>query len=193
MALDCKWRKAGAMGFFDKGFDPIKEAQKTAAAAGKGIASAAEQASNAAQSAAEQTGQAIGDIAGKAKGAVQSIGDAIKDVPEPKSFKYNTEFADERNVDASPQSQRLAPEHMAKMLGDVAEGAANAASVAAAGAQGAVAAVAGKAGEIADGVKQGVENARAKEPDEYELAVIEYNQTYTDLESGGIELYQSSD
>lgn len=188
MALDCKWRKAGAMGFFDKGFDPIKEAQKTAAAAGKGIASAVEQASNAAQSAAEQTGQAIGDIAGKAKGAVQSIGDAIKDVPEPKSFKYNTEFADERNVDASPQSQRLAPEHMAKMLGDVAEGAA---SVAAAGAQGAVAAVAGKAGEIADGVKQGVENARAKEPDEYELAVIEYNQTYTDLESGGIELYQS--
>ena len=179
------------MGFFDKGFDPIKEAQKTAAAAGKGIASAVEQASNAAQSAAEQTGQAIGDIAGKAKGAVQSIGDAIKDVPEPKSFKYNTEFADERNVDASPQSQRLAPEHMAKMLGDVAEGAANAASVAAAGAQGAVAAVAGKAGEIADGVKQGVENARAKEPDEYELAVIEYNQTYTDLESGGIELYQS--
>lgn len=176
------------MGFFDKGFDPIKEAQKTAAAAGKGIASAVEQASNAAQSAAEQTGQAIGDIAGKAKGAVQSIGDAIKDVPEPKSFKYNTEFADERNVDASPQSQRLAPEHMAKMLGDVAEGAA---SVAAAGAQGAVAAVAGKAGEIADGVKQGVENARAKEPDEYELAVIEYNQTYTDLESGGIELYQS--
>lgn len=177
------------MGFFDKGFDPIKEAQKTAAAAGKGIASAVEQASNAAQSAAEQTGQAIGDIAGKAKGAVQSIGDAIKDVPEPKSFKYNTEFADERNVDASPQSQRLAPEHMAKMLGDVAEGAANTASVAAAGAQGAV--VAGKAGEIADGVKQGVENARAKEPDEYELAVIEYNQTYTDLESGGIELYQS--
>lgn len=179
------------MGFFDKGFDPIKEAQKTAAAAGKGIASVAEQASNAAQSAVEQTGQAIGDIAGKAKGAVQSIGDAIKDVPEPKSFKYNTEFADERNVDGSPQSQRLAPEHMAKMLGDVAEGAANAASVAAAGAQGAVAAIAGKAGEIADGVRQGVENARAKEPDEYELTVIEYNQTYTDLESGGIELYQS--
>ena len=112
-------------------------------------------------------------------------------VPEPKSFKYNTEFADERNVDASPQSQRLAPEHMAKMLGDVAGGAANAASVAVAGVQGAVAVVAGKAGEIADGIKQGVENARAKEPDEYELAVIEYNQTYTDLESGGIELYQS--
>ena len=80
---------------------------------------------------------------------------------------------------------------MAKMLGDVAGGAANAASVAVAGVQGAVAVVAGKAGEIADGIKQGVENARAKEPDEYELAVIEYNQTYTDLESGGIELYQS--
>ena len=121
MALDCIWRKAGAMGFFDKGFDPIKGAQKAAAAAGKGIASAAEQASNAAQSAADQTGQAIGDIAGKAKGAVQSIGDAIKDGPDPKSFKYNTEFVDEQNVDASPQSQRLAPEHMAKMLGDVAE------------------------------------------------------------------------
>ena len=180
------------MGFFDKGFDPIKEAQKTAAAAGKGIASAVEPASNAAQSTAEQTGQAIGDIAGKAKDAVQSIGDAIKDVPEPKSFKYNTEFADERNADdASPQSQKLAPEHMAKMLGDVAGGAANAASVAVAGVQGVVAIVAGKAGEIADGVKQGVENARAKEPDEYELAVIEYNQTYSDLESGGIELYQS--
>lgn len=100
------------MGFFDKSFDPIKEAQKVAAAAGKGIASAAEQASNAAQSAANQTGRAIENIAGKV-------------------------------------------------------------------------------GEIADGVKQGVENARAKEPDEYELAVIDYDQTYTDLESGGIELYQS--
>ena len=80
------------MGFFDKGFDPIKEAQKAAAAAGKGIASAAEQASNAAQSAADQTGQAVGNIAGKAKGAVQSIGDAIKDGPELKSFKYNNEL-----------------------------------------------------------------------------------------------------
>ena len=156
------------MGFFDKGFDPIKEAQKAAVAAGKGIASAAEQASNAAQSAADQAGQAIGDIAGKAKGAVQSIGDAIKDGPEPKSFKYNTEFVDEQDDDASTQSQSPAPEHMAKMLGGVAEGAANAASAAAAGAQGAVAAVAGKAGEIADGIKQGVENARAKEPDEYD-------------------------
>lgn len=100
------------MNFFDKSFDPIKEAQTAAAAAGKGIASAAEQASNAAQSVVDQTGQTIGNIADKA-------------------------------------------------------------------------------GEIADGVKQGVENARAKEPDEYDLAVIDYNQTYTDLESGGIELYQS--
>lgn len=179
------------MGLFDKGFDPIKEAQKAAAAAGKGIASAAEQASNAAQCAANQTGQAFGDIASKAKDAVQGIGYVIKDGPESKGFKYNNDFADERNVDASAQSQGPAPEHMVRMLGDVAEGAANAASAAAAGAQGAVAAVAGKAGEIADGVKQGVENARAKEPDEYELAIIDYNQTYTDLESEGIELYQS--
>ena len=179
------------MGLFDKGFDPIKEAQKAADAAGKGIASAAEQAANAAQCAANQTGQAVGDIAGKAKDAVQSIGDAIKDGPKSKSFKYNNDFVDERNIDASIRSQNPAPEHMAKMLDDVAEGAANAANAAAAGAQGAVAAVAGKAGEIADGVKQGVENARVKEPDEYDLAVIEYNQTYIDLESGGIELYQS--
>lgn len=100
------------MNFFDKSFDPIKEAQTAAAAAGKGIASAAEQASNAAQRVVDQTGQTIGNIADKA-------------------------------------------------------------------------------GEIADGVKQGVENARAKEPDEYDLAVIDYNQTYADLESRGIELYQS--
>lgn len=179
------------MRFSDKGFDSVKEAQKAAASAGNGIASAAEQATNAAQSAVDQTGQAVGNIVDKAKDTVQSIGDAIKDGLGSKSFKYNNDFVDERNVDASPQSQRLAPEHMAKMIGDVAEGAVNAASAAVAGAQGAVAAVAGKAGEIADGVKQGVENARAKEPDEYELAVIEYNQTYTDLESGGIELYQS--
>ena len=179
------------MGFFDKGFDPIKEAQKAAAVAGKGIANAAEHASNVAQSAAVQTGQAVGNIAGKAKGAVQIIGDAIKDGQEPKSFKYNNELVDERNVDVSPQSQNPAPDHMTKMLGDVAEGAVNAASAAAAGAQGTVAAVTGKAGEIADGIKQGIENARAKELDEYELTVIEYNQTYTDLESGGIELYQS--
>lgn len=168
------------MGFFANGFAPIKEAQKAATAAGKGIASAA-----------DQTGQAVGNIAGKAKSAVQSIGDAIKDGPEPRGFKYNNELVDERNVDAPPQSQNPAPEHMVKMLGAVAEGAANAASAAAAGTQGAIAAVAGKAREIADGIRQGVENARAKEPDEYELAVIEYNQAYTDLESGGIELYQS--
>lgn len=179
------------MDFFDKGFDPIKGAKKTADAAGKGIASAAEQAANAAQCVTNQTEQLVGDIADKAKDAVQSIGDVIKDGPEPKSFKCNNDFIDGLNVDASAQSQSPAPEHMAKMLGDVAEGAANAASAAAAGAQSAIAAVAGKAGEIADGVKQGAENARAKEPDEYELAVIEYNQTYTDLESGGIELYQS--
>lgn len=179
------------MGLFDKGFDPIKGAQKAAAAAGKGIASAAEQASNAAQSAADQTGRVVGDIADKAKGAVQNIQDAIKDGPELKSFKNSNDFVDEQDVDASAQSQSLAPEYMAKMLGNVAEGAANAANAAAAGAQGAVAAVADKVGQIADGVKQGVENAREKEPDEYELAVIAYNQTYTDLESGGIELYQS--
>lgn len=179
------------MRFSDKGFDSVKEAQEAAASAGNGIASAVEQATNAAQSAVNHTGQAVGNIVDKAKDTVQSIGDAIKDGLGSKSFKYNNDFVDERNVDASPQSQRLAPEHMAKMIGDVAEGAANAASAAVAGAQGAVAAVASKAGEIADGVKQGVENARAKEPDEYELAVIEYNQTYTDLESGGIELYQS--
>ncbi len=50
---------------------------------------------------------------------------------------------------------------------------ADAANTAVAGAQGAIAAVAGKAGEIADGVKQGVANARAKEPDEYDLAIID--------------------
>lgn len=115
--------KGATMGLLDKGFDPLKEVQKAASAAGKGIADAA---------------------------------DAI-----------------------------------AEGAGNAAEGAANAAGTAVAGAQGAVAAVAGKAGVIADGVRQGIENARAKEPDEYELAVIDYNQTYTDLESEGIELYQS--
>lgn len=72
-----------------------------------------------------------------------------------------------------------------------ADGAANAASAMTAGIQGLVAAVANTAGDITNEVKQGVENARAKEPDEYELAIINYNQTYTELESGGIELYQS--
>lgn len=84
-----------------------------------------------------------------------------------------------------------AADAIAEGAGNVAEGAANAAGTAIAGAQGTVAAVAGKAGVIADGVRQGIENARSKEPDEYELAVIDYNQTYTDLESEGIELYQS--
>lgn len=78
-----------------------------------------------------------------------------------------------------------------KGIASAAGEAANAAQCAANQAGQIVAAVANKAGEIADGVKQGVENARAKEPDEYELAIIDYNQTYTDLESGGIELYQS--
>lgn len=135
------------MDFFDKSFDLIREAQKAADAAGKGIASVAEQTANAVQCAANQTEQTVGDIAGKAKNAIQNIG-------------------------------------------DVAGGAANAA-VATAGVQGAVTVLTDKAGEIANGIKQSVGNTRAKEPDEYELAVIEYNQTYTDLESGGIELYQS--
>ena len=78
-----------------------------------------------------------------------------------------------------------------KGIASAAEEAANAAQCAANQAGQIVAAVADKVGQIADGVKQGVENAREKEPDEYELAVIAYNQTYTDLESGGIELYQS--
>ncbi|MDU3273912.1 hypothetical protein, partial [Varibaculum cambriense] len=54
-----------------------------------------------------------------------------------------------------------------------------------------IATAAAKAGEIADGVKQGVANARAKEPNEYDLAIVDYNQTYTELDLGGIELYQS--
>lgn len=78
-----------------------------------------------------------------------------------------------------------------KGIASAAGEAANAAQCAANHAGQIVAAVANKAEEIADGVKQGVENARVKEPDEYELAIIDYNQTYTDLESGGIELYQS--
>lgn len=100
------------MVLFDKGFDSLKEVQKAAEFAGKGIAHAAGQVANVAQGATNQVGQTVGD------------------------------FAD-------------------------------------------------KAGEIADGVKQGIENAKAKEPDEYELAVIDYNRTYTELESEGIELYQS--
>ena len=175
------------------GFDPIKEVQKTADAAGKGIASAAEheQAANAAQCAANQTGQAAGDLANKTKSTVRNIGDAIEESPKPKSFNYNDDFFDGQNSDALVQSLRTIPEHIEKMLGGVAEGAVNAANTVVAGAQGAIAAAAGKAGEIVDEVKQGVANARAKEPDEYDLAIIDYNQTYTDLESGGIELYQS--
>lgn len=71
-----------------------------------------------------------------------------------------------------------------KGIASAAGEAANAAQCAANHAGQIVAAVANKAEEIADGVKQGVENARVKEPDEYELAIIDYNQTYTDLESG---------
>lgn len=48
-----------------------------------------------------------------------------------------------------------------------------------------------KAAEIADGMKKGIEEAKEKDPDELEFAVIEYNQTYTNLESEGISLYQS--
>lgn len=181
------------MGFFDKDSDPIKEVPKTADAAGKGIASAAEheQAADAAQYAANQTGPAAGDLANKTTGTVQNIGDAIIESPKPKSFKYSNDFFDGQDTDALVQSPRSTPEHIEKMLGGVAEGAVNAANTAVAGVQGAITAIAGKAGEIADGVKQGVANARAKEPDEYDLAIIDYNQTYTDLELGGIELYQS--
>ncbi len=59
------------------------------------------------------------------------------------------------------------------------------------GAQGAASAVSSKAAEVADVAKQGVGKAKEKDPDELELAVIEYNQAYTDLESEGISLYQS--
>ena len=52
------------MGLFDKGFTPIKEAQKAADAAGKGIAIVAEQVANAVQCAANKTEQTVEDIAG---------------------------------------------------------------------------------------------------------------------------------
>ncbi len=76
-------------------------------------------------------------------------------------------------------------------VGNVANGAAGIAGAAMAGAQSAASVVSSKAGEIADGAKQSIERAKEKEPDELELAVIEYNQTYSDLESEGIALYQS--
>lgn len=76
-------------------------------------------------------------------------------------------------------------------VGNVANGAAGVASAAITGAQSAASAVSSRAGEIADGAKQSIERVQEKEPDELELAVIEYNQTFSDLESEGIALYQS--
>lgn len=187
------------MGLLDKGFDPLKELQNAADAAGRGLSDAAEIAVNAAQGATDQAGRAVGNFADKAKDAVQGIADGIKGPHNPKDFKYNNEYDEEQGIDTLPQKSRPTPESIARALGgaitegagNVAEGAANVASAAVAGAQGATAVVSNKAEKIADGVKQGMEKAKEKEPDELERAVIEYNQTYTDLNTEGITLYQS--
>ncbi|MDO5335130.1 MAG: hypothetical protein Q4F23_03560 [Coriobacteriia bacterium] len=96
----------------------------------------------------------------------------------------------DKSFDPFEEVQKAA-DSAGKGIVDVAGQAAGAVQIAVSQAGQAVGCLAGKAGEMAEGVKQGIENAKTKEPDEYELAVIGYNQTYTDLESGGIELYQS--
>jgi hypothetical protein len=187
------------MGLFDKGFDPLKELQNAASAAGKGLGDAAGIAANAAQGAANQAGRAAGDLADKAKDVVQGVASDINGAHHPKDHKCNNDYVEGCGVNTLPQELKPTPENVARAIGgaiaegagNVAEGAVTAAGAAAAGAQGAAAIVSSKAGEIADGVKQGIEKAKEKEPDELELAVIEYNQTYTDLESEGIALYQS--
>lgn len=187
------------MGLFDKGFDPLEDLQNAADAAGKGLGDVAGMAANAAQGAADQAGRAAGDLADKAKDEVQGIASGINGPHHPKDFKCNNDYVEERGISTLPQELKPTPENIARALGgaiaegagNVAEGAANVAGAAVAGVQGAAAVVSSKAGEIADGVKQGIEKTKEKEPDELELAVIEYNQTYTDLESEGIALYQS--
>ena len=203
------------MGLFGKGFDPLKDIQNAADAAGKGLGEMAGRAAGAAQVAADQAGRAAGEFAGKAKDAAEGIGNAINGPHDPREFKYNKEFddagefpADHREAnsvdavdalkEAAGQAAQAAGGIASKAVnaaqgagGAIGEGLGNVANAAMTGAQGAASAVSSKAAEVADVAKQGVEKAKEKDPDELELAVIEYNQTYTDLESEGISLYQS--
>lgn len=67
------------MGLFDKGFGPVKEAQKAADVAGKGIVDAAGQAVNAAQGAVGQATQAVGDLVGKVGGSPMEPSKALRE------------------------------------------------------------------------------------------------------------------
>lgn len=123
------------------------------------------------QDAADATGKGLGKMAGRAAGAAQVAAD--------QAGRAAGEFAGKAKGAAEGAG------------GAIGEGLGNVANAAMTGAPGAVSAVSSKAAEVANMAKQGVEKAKEKDPDELELAVIEYNQTYTDLESEGISLYQS--
>ncbi len=203
------------MGLLEKGFDPFKDIQNAADAAGKGLGKMAGRAAGAAQVAANQAGRAAGEFAGKAKDAAEGIGDAINGPHDPKEFKYNkklddagefpAEHREANSVDAvdalketAGQAAQAAGSIASKAVnaaqgagGAIGEGLGNVANAAMTGAQGAASAVSSKAAEVTGMTKQGVEKAKEKDPDELELAVIKYNQAYTDLESEGISLYQS--
>lgn len=199
------------MGLLGKDFDPLKDIQDAANAAGKGLGDAT-------QGAADQAGRAAGELAKKAKDSIKGLGNVINGSSDSREIKHNEEFNDagkssaacrEANpvntIDVKAATAEALKEAAGKAvnnardaggaigegLSNVAKRAANTANAAITGAQGAASVASSKAAEIADGMKKGIEEANEKDPDELEFAVIEYNQTYTNLESEGISLYQS--
>lgn len=199
----------------DKRIDQLKGLQNAAGAAGKAAANkvgcAAEdlavKAIGSAQSAAGAINKTIKSKNGKHdRGTVDSIdaiegeGDARDEaawVPDVAKAPNITEAAGEF---ASKAKSKALDAH--KVIDDALTAAKDApgapvdsvtgaVNVVATSARDAAAVVSGKAGEIADEVKQNIEDAKAKEPDEFELAVIDYNQTFTDMESEGVLLYQA--
>lgn len=203
--------KGETMGLLGKDFDPLKDIQDAANAASKGLGDAT-------QGAAGQAGRAAGELAKKAKDSIKGLGNVINRSSDSREIKHNEEFNDagkssaacrEANpvntIDVKAATAEALKEAAGKAantardaggaigegLSNVAKRAANTANAAITGAQGAASVASSKAAEIANGMKKGIEEANEKDPDELEFAVIEYNQTYTNLESEGISLYQS--
>lgn len=203
--------KGETMGLLGKDFDPLKDIQDAANAAGKGLGDAT-------QGTADQAGRAAGELAKKAKDSIKGLGNVINRSSDSREIKHNEEFNDagkssaacrEANpvntIDVKAATAEALKEAAGKAvntardaggaigegLSNVAKRAANTANAAITGAQGAASVASSKAAEIANGMKKGIEEANEKDPGELEFAVIEYNQTYTNLESEGISLYQS--
>ncbi len=141
--------------------------------------------------------EAFGNVAKGAGDAINAVSSAANEASKNVT-KFAGNVADSAAEFAGNTAEKIAEGagNAGKVItagaGNIVENVAGAAGTVAKNTQNVAFAVSDKAGEAIKGVKANIEEAKAKsnDPNEYEQAVINYNEAYANLENEGISLYQ---